>query len=202
VKFGGVSSDVTMGLSKAGDEWKVDHAFNELHIAEHTAAVATLSILGKKLTQRETLYLFPGSLELATSNEYIDVAFASPLPGQTPVVFRPEVEINDQGETAVLDAVAAAYAKCEGSNVLAPPGCLAKIADPDVMDGTVSWGKADLGAVAVTDFNDQRMFATVDGEVTIPVSGQLRSGQPFERTAVHQLLKKVDLKTSPPEVID
>lgn len=200
-KFGGVSSDVTMGVTKVGDEWKVDHAFNELHIADHTAAVATLSILGKKLTQRQTLYVFPGSLELSTSNEYIDVTFTSPLPGQTPVTFRPEVEINDEGETAALDAVANAYAKCESSKLLAPPGCPAKIDDPDVMEGTVSWGKAYLGAVAVTDFNDQRMFATVDGELTIPVSGQLRSGELFERTAEHQLFENVDLKTSPPTLI-
>lgn len=200
--FGGVSSDVTMGVTKVGDEWKVDHAFNELHIADHTAAVATLSILGKKLTQRETLYVFPGSLELVTSNEYIDVTFASPLPGQTPVTFRPTVEINDQGETAVLDTVANAYAPCEGSTMLAPPGCRAKITDPDVVEGTLRWGKADLGAVAVTDFNDQRMFAIVNGAVRIPVSGQLRSGQPFERIAVQQLYENVDLTTSPPAFIE
>ena len=201
MNFGGVSSDATMGLTKVGEEWKVDHAFNELHIADHTAAVATLRILGKKLTQRETLYIFPGSLELVTSNEYIDATFTSPLPGQTPVVFRPKVDLSDQGEAAVLDAVANAYAQCEGSRMLAPPGCPAKIADPDVVEGAITWGKADVGGVAVTDFNDQRMFATVDGEVRIPVSGQLRSGEPFARTAVHHLNETVDLKTSPPEII-
>lgn len=200
-KFGGVSSDVTMGVTKVGDEWKVDHSFNELHIADHTAAVATMSILGKKITQRQTLYIFPGSLELVTSNEYIEVTFASPLPGQTPVTFRPEVELNDEGEAAALEAVANAYAKCEGSKLLAPPGCLTKITDPEVVEGTVLWGEAYLGAVAVTDFNDQRMFAIVDGEVTIPISGQLRSGELFERTAVHQLFENVDLKTSPPTLI-
>lgn len=200
-KLGEVSSDVTMGVTKVGDEWKVDHAFNELHIADHTAAVATMSILGKKITQRQTLYIFPGSLELVTSNEYIDVTFASPLPGQTPVTFRPEVELNDKGEAAALEAVANAYAKCEGSKLLAPPGCLTKITDPEVVEGTVLWGEAYLGAVAVTDFNDQRMFATVDGEVTIPISGQLRSGELFERTAADQLFENVDLKTSPPTLI-
>ena len=199
--FGGASSVFTMGLTKVGDEWKVDHAFNELTIADHTAAVGTMSILGKNITQRQTLYIFPGSLELSTSSEYIDVTFASPLPGQTPVTFRPKVEINDKGEAAALEAVANAYAKCEGSKLLAPPGCLTKIADPEVVEGTVLWGKVYLGAVAVTDFNDQRMFATVDGEVTIPISGQLRSGEHFERTASDQLFESVDLKTAPPTLI-
>lgn len=201
IKFGGTNSDITMGLTRVGDEWKVDHAFNELHIAEHTAAVGTLTILGKKLTQRETLSIFPGSLELATSNDYIDVAFASPLPGQTPVTFRPKVELNDHALEAVLDTAAQGYAKCEGATVLAPPGCMTKIDDPDVVEGSVIWGRADLSGVAVRSFNDQRMFAHVAGAVRIPISGRMRSGASFERIAVHQLSEDVDLKTSPPKII-
>lgn len=200
VKFGEQLSDSTVRLSKVEETWKIDDAINKIDITSTSAADETLTIFGKELKKGEAFYVFPGFVDVGSSNEYLDVAADSPLLTGGMISFQPTYTLNDEGVNAVSATMADAFAVCEKSNLLDPPGCPVKLNNYRAVDGTVTWGKADLSQLTVNELSEYDMTVRVTGKVTIPVSFQLRDGGTDSGTAESILFNTVDVSTSPPTI--
>lgn len=200
VKFGEQLSDSTVRLSKVEETWKIDEAINKIEITSPSAADETLTIFGKEFKKGESFYVFPGFVDVGSSNEYIDVAAESPLLTGGYLSFAPTYTLNDDGVEAVSATMADAFAVCEKSNLLDPPGCPVKLNNYRALDGTVTWGKADLSQLSLSELSEYDMTVRVTGNVTIPVSYQLRDGGTDSGTAESIVFNTVDVTTSPPTI--
>lgn len=198
VKFGEQLSDSTVRLSKVEETWKIDDAINKIDITSPSAADETLTVFGKELKKGESFYVFPGFVDVGSSNEYIDVKAESPLLTGGMISFRPTYTLNNEGVDAVSATMADAFAECEKSNLLNPPGCPVKLNNYRAVDGTVTWGKADLSQLSLGELSEYDMSVRVTGQVTIPVSYQLRDGGTDSGTAESIVFNTVDVSTSPP----
>ncbi|OFJ52181.1 hypothetical protein BEL07_19075 [Mycolicibacterium grossiae] len=198
VKFGEQLSDSTVRLSKVEDTWKIDEAINKIELVSPSAADETLTLFGKELKKGEAFYVFPGFVEVGSSNDYIDVTADSPLLTGTIFSFRPTYELNDDGAEAVSTAVADAFAACETSKLLDPPDCPVKLNEYGAVDGTVTWGKADLSGVTIGELSPYDLTVQLSGTVATPVSFQNRDGGTESGTAESNLYNSVDISTSPP----
>jgi hypothetical protein len=200
VKFGDQLADSTLRLSKVEETWKIDDAINKIEIISPSAADETLTIFGKELKKGEAFYVFPGFVDAGSANEYLDVTADSPLLAGGPVYFKPAYELNDEGVDAVSTVMAEAFVACEKSNLLDPPGCPVKLNEYKAVDGTVTWGRADLRGVTMGELSEYDLTVRVSGSVTIPVSYQTRDGGTESGTAESSLFNSVDVSTSPPKI--
>lgn len=200
VKFGDKLSDSTVRLSKVEETWKIDEAINKIEILSPNAADETLTLFGKELTKGEAFYVFPGFVEVGSSNEYIGVTADSPLLTGAMLSFRPTYELNDDGAEAVSTAVADAFAECEKSRLLNPPACPVKLNEYSAVDGTVTWGKSDLSGVSIGELSPYDLTVRLSGKVATPVSFQTRDGGTDSGTAESSLYNSVDVSTSPPTI--
>jgi hypothetical protein len=198
VKFGDQLSDSELRLSKVEETWKIDDAINKIELMSPSAADETLTLFGKELKKGEAFYVFPGFVEVGSSNEYIDVTADSPLLDGLMFSFRPTYELNDDGVEAVTTAIADAFAGCETSKQLNPPDCPVKLNEYGAVDGTVTWGKADLSGVTIGELSPYDLTVRLSGKVATPVSFQNRDGGTESGTAESNLYNSVDVSTSPP----
>ena len=207
VNFGDVVDDVQLMLRKDNDDvWKLENAAVKLDSSLSgltNEALDTVTVFGKNL-DKGAVYVFPGYLEIGSSNEYLEVT-------SEPVLLRglslggsylsPEVALNDAGSDAIEQAVADAFANCQASNKLDPPGCPTKIgaADSyDAVDGTVNWGQADLSGLTTGELREYDMTVRISGQVAMPVSVQTTDGGTKSGTITVYVNAKADITTSPP----
>jgi len=182
--FGEKTSDATIQVKKNNGRWRLDSAALKLQPspgAASQAAARTLTLFGKPINDN-TVYVFPGWVEVGSTNPYLDVK-AQPLLLDTLSSYTPWIQadftLNDKGNKAVIDAITAAYASCQQSHQLAPPPpCPASISNSDgsLTDGTVNWGVADLSQVKVMGFDPYRLQMRFFGQVTIPITAPGTSG--------------------------
>jgi hypothetical protein len=111
-----------------------------------------------------------------------------------------QVELSDDGKQAILAAVSKALAQCQKSSSLNPPGCPVKMIDSSLVDGTAVWGPADISKVKVDMFDEYRMQAMFSGEVTDPLTAQMRTGGTKSGTTRAYLSGTADVAQSPPDV--
>jgi hypothetical protein len=97
-------------------------------------------------------------------------------------------------------AVSNALAQCQKSSSLHPPGCPVEVMDFTLVDGTVVWGPADVTKIKIDMFDQYNMQAMFSGEITIPLSGQLRSGGTKIGMTTAYVAGTADMTQSPPAV--
>lgn len=204
--FGGTTSDAGLHLSKVDDEWKLDEAFITAEISKSStdsAAEKTLALFGKSLEDTSTVYLFPGFTDLASSNKNLTLKTENFLlknleVGRASIFTR--FELSESGATGVNEAVAEAFAACERSKLLNPPGCPYEITREDAVEGTATWGRADLSDVTASLFDAQTMTVRVAGSVFLTVNIQLRDGNTADGTIDKFFTGTVDVSKTPPEL--
>jgi hypothetical protein len=173
--FGDKVSDVTLNLKKSGDDWKLDTAaikVNPSPSINDDASDKTLTLFGKPIGA-DTIYVFPGFLDVGSTNPYLKVTNKNPLlldglntygSGYLQTV----VALTDKGTQAVTDALAQQMANCTKSNLLSPPNCPLYLDPAGLTEGTVAWGSADLSDVKVQNFDQYRMTVFFAGDAVFP----------------------------------
>lgn len=204
-KFGDKTHSETIGLTRSlQGGWWIDHVANEY--ALHSSAVdATLTVFGKKLSPGQSFYAFPGYLDLASSNEYIEVtATQYPLFRNyllsSEFLISADADLNSKGADAITAAVRESFAQCEKSNLIAPPDCPAQLNSTAAVDGTVTWGRADIDKPSFTLFSAD-LSVSVSGNASIPVTFQTTDGQTVSDTQLLVFQEKADITTSPPRLV-
>jgi len=205
--FGDKTSDATLQLKRTNNRWRLDSAALKLQPSPgigSEAAAATMTFFGKPV--EGTTYVFPGWIDVGSSNPYVEVK-AQPMLLDTLTSYTPWVQadfsINDAGNKAVMDALADVYASCQKSNQLAPPPpCPEAIRNSDgsLVDGTISWGVADLSQIKLQSFDPYHLTMMFFGKITIPLGARDTSGGQTTGTLDPFVTGTADLAKTPPTI--
>lgn len=206
--FGDTNSDTTLYVKKDHGSWKLDAAAIKLdgqHFATSgNAAAKTMTFFGKPVADG-TVYVFPGWIDIGSTNPYLTVSAKPVLLDQLPLSggawMSPEIALSDTGKAAVKDSFNAAMAACQHSNLLTPPGCPVQLDSYDtrtLVDGTVSWGPPDTSAMDFSRFDPYRLTVHFSGKVTVPITAATRKGGTETATASQFLYGAADMAKTPP----
>lgn len=210
VNFGDKTSDTTLTAKKQDGRWGLSHATVKL---DTTAGVGsqelpnTLTMFGKPLNGK-TIYVFPGFLDVASSNTNIAVTTKPILldglaTGGTSAYLAATYEVSDAAKAAILNGVKAVTDTCTNSRLHRPPSPCNVVA-VGMQDGTVNWPSADFSRLKIVTTLDpyQGLQTSVMGQADFNnVTGLGRDGQPRPpENHTMYIYGTVDLKTSPPTV--
>lgn len=211
VDIGGTPTADRIPVSEVDGGWKVPHAALELDLGRNNGIVKpelfdVLTVFGEPAPKSGTAYVFPGPVDLGSSNPFIAVTTReSSAPGLMNIFLglthqNPEFDVSEEGQTAILDAVTAKVTECTKSNLLAPPDCPVGIKLPGAVDGTAQWSapaELDLSA----DWLDPR-DGLVDfyGSAEFGLHVQTERGRLFEMPITASLSGNADLMQDPPTI--
>ena len=205
--FGDKTSDTTMELKKDHDRWKLNAAAVKVQpepgAAQGDAAAKTLTFFGKPVGD-STVYVFPGWIDVGTTNPYMTVTAKPLLLDQLGLMgmgwVMPTFVLSDKGRDAVMQQITAALGNCTRSNLLAPPNCPIHL-DPDgLADGTAAWGQPDISAVKVDGFDPDRLSLMFFGQVAMPVTAKTTDGATTQGSGTAYVSGTADMAKTPPDV--
>lgn len=212
-KVGGVEQDKTFTLPKPppGEGWKLKTGAMavEFHTDNTNAALKNaITVWGKPVPKTGKAYMFPGLIDIASSNPSIDVEtrIGDITPSLQQLVWMsdsvfPDFEVSEQGERNVLDAVKKALEECAKSTSLKPPGCPNGAARSDFVPDSAQWtAPADIKNFSIGYIDEKAATVTVTGNPEFGVTVKTTSGQTESGTFTPSLYVKVDLATNPPTV--
>ncbi len=174
VNFGDKSSDTQMSVKKDSGHWRLEHAAIKVEATNsgmgNQAAANTLTIFGKPLNGNAA-YVFPGFLDVASSNQWITVTTKPLLLDQLSIggssaSLQPTYTVTDAAKTSIMALVKTITDACTNSHLAVPPKPCDAVAF-GVVDGTVNWGPADLSRIKIDNVDT---YST--GGLTVRVSGQ------------------------------
>lgn len=203
--FGDQTSDAILHLRLDHSRWKLASAAIKfapgLGASMGNAAAKTVTLFGKPISD-STVYVFPGWIDIGTTNPYMTVTVPPLLLDQlttaAPYWVHPNFALSGKGRDAVSAQIAAAMANCQKSNLLAPPNCPVHLEPHGLAEGTVSWGPADLRGVKLDNFDPYHLTETFSGQISIPVSVKTSDGTTTLQRLVEFLAGTADMATFPP----
>lgn len=204
-RFGGNTSDVTLPLKQHGKYWKLEHAAIKVEPVGRidNDALKTLRFFGSSVGTA-TVYVFPGWVDATSSNPNVAVKQKKPFllealsssGGFNEFEFR----LSDAGQQATMSALSAAVAECTASAQMMPPGCPQRVRDPDIVDGTVSWGTADTSGLRLSIFDPYHLEVRFTGDAQFPLTAKTKTGDTKSGVVKVYMSAKADLSQSPPAV--
>jgi hypothetical protein len=202
--FGDKASDATLNLKKDHGKWKLDSSTIKVAPPPSSgddAAAKTITLFGKRIADT-TVYVFPGWLDFASSNPYLTVTTKPMLLDQLALGgsgwLRPTVDVSEGGRQAVNAQLQAAFANCQRSNLLAPPGCPLHINPEGMVEGTANWGQADLSGIKLETFDTTRMSLRFFGDVKQPLTVKGANGNLKVGNVSRLLSGSADMTQTPP----
>ena len=115
--------------------------------------------------------VFPGFLDVASSNQWITVTtkpvlLDQLLTGGSSASLQPTYTVTDAAKTAIMAQVKTITDACTNSHAAAPPKPCDTVAF-GVVDGTVNWGPADLSRIKIDNIDNYSSAG-----LAVRVSGQ------------------------------
>jgi hypothetical protein len=205
--FGDQTSDAVLDLRMDHNRWKLASAAIRftpgLGASMGNAAAKTVTLFGKPISD-STVYVFPGWIDIGTTNPYMTVTVPPLLLDQftmaAPFWVHPTFALADKGRDAVSAQLTAAMLNCQKSDLLAPPACPMHLDPYGLAEGTAVWGDADLSAVKLDKFDSYRMTQTFSGQVRMPVTVKTSGGMTKQEEVAEFLSGVADLTKIPPEL--
>jgi hypothetical protein len=205
--FGDQASDAILDLRMDHNRWKLASAAIKftpgLGASMGNAAAKTVMLFGRPISDA-TVYVFPGWIDIGTTNPYMAVTVPPLLLDQltmaAPFWVHPTFVLADRGRDAVSAQLAASTVNCQKSNLLAPPDCPVHLDRSGLAEGTVIWGTADLSAVGFDKFDPYRMTQTFSGQIRVPATVKTFGGATKQEDVTEFLSGIADLAKTPPEL--
>ncbi len=210
--FGEQSSDQTLPVKKQDGRWKLSAAAAKLSLTASTLTTnpATgqalpappIALFGKAISSGSAVYVFPGFLDLGSTNEYISVTAARPVLLDALMVqgvampSGVQVQLSGAGSAAAKKAVADAIAECAKSTALSPPGCPQNVPNPTLADGTAHWEAPDLGGLQYT-FMSYDMKLRVMGASEWGLTADSTGGTPMQGSPLIPMMGEIDMTQNP-----
>ncbi|KXO99124.1 DUF4878 domain-containing protein [Tsukamurella pseudospumae] len=191
VTIGQVSYDEELSMEKVGDDWKLATAAVQLKpYFSYDSDKKNVTILGKPLPESGVVYVFPGALDLGSSNKNL-VAQKSKYSstddkGQASVkgLSRFSVSgslnigfgLSDAAKTSVRQQIAARYSACAASKDGYPSGC--PQSDFSGEKGTYSWTAPNVDEIDLSgDVRDGQL--SISGSQVWNFTATGRDGRPI-----------------------
>jgi hypothetical protein len=165
-KFGDEVSEAALLVTPPakGEPWRIDHAAIAVQSGGMIAAplLNSMTVLGSPFPDTGTAFIFPGPMDLGTSNTYVTVKpqLAEPtllngLTGLAEMNLLPQFTLSDTGKADVTTAINDALQQCAISSQLEPRGCPQRVRAGNLVDGTASWVGVQPNGINVGQFFDQ-----------------------------------------------
>lgn len=206
-KFGDKVHTDTIAVSRSlQGGWWIDHVANEYALHSANSAYATLTVFGKTLGPGQSFFAFPGYLQIETSNQYLDVTvdehplFRNYLLSSVFLVSA-DFDLNSKGADAIAPLVRESFERCEQSNLIAPPSCPADLNGTSAVEGTATWGRADIEPLSYV-LSTEDLSVSVHGNASIPVTFQTTDGRTVSDTQLMVIQEKADITTTPPRIVN
>jgi hypothetical protein len=214
-KFGVTPTQTVIWAHKKDGQWKLDATTTPITIdspPNADAAMKTLAIYGVGTNGANPIAVFPGVIQVGSTNRYIDItATPKPVllealtaPATNRPVIQPTVALNDGGRQAALAAIDARLHYCF-AGVAAPSGCCpkggcpnTKQPPPGVDENTVKLEDLENTQDMTYDLDPNSMTAHVSGTVNYRAQ-VLENSQPITLRQSYVLGDNhVDLTKEPP----
>jgi hypothetical protein len=203
--FGNTTSDATIDMKKDQGSWKLPSAAIKVqsNTITNDAAGKTLTFFDKPLGT-STAYVFPGFIEVGSTNPYLNVKIKPLLLDQLNLIseafLQPEITLSDKGRDAARDQLVAAMGNCQKSNLLAPPGCPISLDPYGLADGTAAWGPGDVSGIKFDMFDQYRLQLLFNGEIKAPITVKTTGGGTKQGNASQFISGTADMAKTPPEL--
>jgi serine/threonine protein kinase len=216
--FGATPSQVAVWTHKRDGQWKLEATTVAITVdtpANADEAMKAVAIYGAGTGGANPVSVFPGTVQVASTNRYIDItappklvlleALAAPATNRPTI--QPVVALNDAGRQASLAAIDTKIQWCY-RGVATPPECCPKDGCQRSFPPGVATDGIDVDSVKVGNIeNTENMTYDLDAKsMTVLVSGtinyqavMLRYSQPMNfRDTFHVVDSHVDLTKDPP----
>lgn len=212
VDMGGKTSSDKIPASKVDGGWKVPHAAMTMDLGRNRGIVKpelfdVVTIFGEPAPKSGTAYVFPGPVELGSSNPNISVTSREfSIPGLMQIYLglsqqSPEFGISDSGKKAITDAIMTKVTECTKSRQLAPPDCPVGTEVSGLIDGTAQWtAPTNLDSVSADFLNPQTGLVGFFGSASFGLRVQTDRGNLYETTITEFLSGEADIMEDPPTV--
>lgn len=214
--FGFETSTERLTLTPPTDDagWKLDDGAVVVGVIDSPPSAASLldgaQLFGKPVPERGKAYVFPGWIEIGTSNPYLKFTemfglapLLNGLTGTGDVNLNAQFAPTEAGRKAALDAVNGRLADCAKERTLQPPNCPQSLTVPGFVDGTVNWGTMRNNGIEVESTLDQ-MKGTVLFAGSVDFEGvvlELKEGGTRTIPTVHWgVYGRADLTQTPPTI--
>ena len=179
--FGDNAVDETLYLKRGADggAWKLENAAYPLDFqkdggSESPALIEGITLFGKPIPSSGRPYLFPGAVEIATSNPNVSVTMAKTtyLLNSLDYGVNPTYgfQLTDAGRAAAKNAILPVLIECAKSHELSPPNC--------PQNATV-YGERAVGPptwTAPANLDDFELPADIAADGTINIYGSVKFG--------------------------
>jgi hypothetical protein len=200
-RFGDEYSQAQLSMQKFRDEWQLDSAVVQLRIGFPSVpdeSLKSLTIFGVPTEGADSVYVFPGALDIKSSSRFVDVE-TEPVLLEAMTAggmgLMPKVTLNDEGRIASKEAVDTRLRDCLSENPM--PDCPKWEYSPEIDPKSVRFkgtqGQQDL----VSFYNPYKMTNTVVGSGELIVTAQTSAG-PTTLTERLNVSGTVDLMKDPP----
>ncbi|TRW78237.1 DUF4878 domain-containing protein [Mycolicibacterium sp. 018/SC-01/001] len=213
VTMGGKTLNDKIPVSKTDDGWKVPHAAMKLDLGRNSGLykpqlLDVVTIFGKPAPKSGVAYVFPGPVELGSSNPNIKITGRDfgITPGLMNIYLglsqqNLDIEVSDAGQKAIRDAILAKLTECARSTQLQPPNCPVSMPVSGLVDGTAQWtAPTDLNGLSADFLNPQTGTVNFFGSAAFGLRVQTDRGQPYETTTTEFLTGDADMLTTPPTI--
>lgn len=213
VSLGGKTQNDKIPVSKSDDGWKVPHAAMTMDLNKNSGLYKpelfdAVTIFGKPAPKSGVAYVFPGPVELGSSNPNIKITGRdfNLTPGLMNIYLglsqqNLDIDVSEEGTKAIRDTILAEIKDCARSTQLQPPNCPFGIRVSSLVDGTAQWTPpANLDGLSA-DFLDPRT-ATVNffGPAVLGLRVQTDDGRPYDTTTTAYLAGDADVLKTPPTI--
>ncbi|OBJ81075.1 hypothetical protein A9W96_29460 [Mycobacterium sp. 1245852.3] len=210
-KFGPTPSQTAITAHRQNGQWKLDTTTIAVTInapPDADAAMKALTVSGVDVNGLNTISIFPGTPQVASSNRYIDIT-APPTPlllealghSISSPTITPTIALNDAGRKASLDALDRRLHFCfngapPAEGCCPPGGCPQYIntVDPNAYQNLIS-----LKSTQDMNYELDPKLMRVHLTGTLNYNAQATThGQNVPVTSTFKVDAKIDLKTEPP----
>lgn len=228
--FGDEAIDIEIYVKQSSDgQFKVEYPTYALNFGKAKAkgkagVLDSLNILGKPLPDTGIAYLFPGAVEVTSTNPYIAIEYrrTSYMPPDGWQYQPPEedadfeLKITEEGKKAASKAILDALGECAKSSALNPPKCPPMEntfeSDYGLVDGTARWTaptntddvSVKLEPLLISMGEGLDGHASVEGKVELKLTAQGKNpaDSVTDQKVTSSLSGHVDLTKNPPTYTD
>jgi hypothetical protein len=212
-KFGDHTSDERLSVKQQNGQWKLEQGAIKLDLGQlrsyNAGSMKTLTLFGQQVGEADTVYVFPGWIDLDNSNKNITMEktpdtplLLNGIPGfgiAAPLSLN--FEISDAGRRATDDALRSFLDDCATSKQLSPPGCPQRVTEPGLVDGTAAWATpTDVTSVTQGYFDAKNVSVRLYGSVKYGISVKTIDGGTKHGIVTVFLSGTADLSGSTPRV--
>lgn len=210
VRFGDSTTSDKIPVREVDGGWKVPFAALKMDLGRNSGLYKAdlfdlVTIFGEPAPKSGVAYVFPGPVELGSSNPNIAITANNiGTPGMMNIFLglssqNVQFDVSEEGTAAIRDAIKTKATDCAKSTQLVPPNCLMALDVSGLIDGTAQWtAPASYDGITADFLNPQTGRVQFYGPATFGITVQTDRGRPYQTTTSEYITGEADMTQTPP----